>query len=243
LFYKNDGTEIDRICGYDGDENSYYQTVADYVDGKNTLGDLHERLNQSPQDIQANYRLAKKYIARWEMGEAQPYFKHILELDPRDTHGYNEECRGYIAVYTLNTTENDQPLLEWLDQASNEEYLERGYNALVRFYSRHEMPDKAMAIYEQMIKRLPENADLMNGYAWYIYQQKSKEHYGRGIELAQQALKLKPQAAHIWDTLSWLEFENGQLEQAIEHMKKAVELAPQQPGFMENLKKMEEAKK
>jgi tetratricopeptide (TPR) repeat protein len=233
--------EIDRICGYDGDQASFYQTVVDYVNGKNTLGAMLARLNQSPQDVQLNYSLAKKYTARWEMAEAQPYFSRILELDPQDTHGYNEECRGYIAVYTLNTTDNDRPLILWLDQAADKSNLERGYNSLIRFYRRKEMQDKLLGIYEQVVKRLPENADFMNGYAWHIYEQKLSDRYERGIELAQQAVRLKPGAANIWDTLAWLEFENGLADRAVEHMKKAVDLAPQQQGYRDNLKKLEQA--
>ncbi len=215
----------------------------DFVNGKNTVGDMQAQLSQSPQDVELNYRLAKKYIDRWESADAQPYFSRILELDPQDEHGYNEECHGYIAVHLLNTTDNDQPLIGWLDQSTNNIHLERGFNSLIRFYQRKEMQDKLLGIYEQAVRRLPENTDFMNGYAWYIYEQKLKDRYSRGIELAQQAVKLKPGAANIWDTLAWLEFENGQIDQAIADMKKATELAPQQEGYLENLKKLEQAKK
>jgi len=235
--------EIDRICGYDGDKVSYYQTVLDYVNGKNTLGAMQAILQQSPDDVEANYRLAKKYTSRWELAKAQPYFSRIIELDPQDLHGYNEECRGYIAINTLNTLDDDQPLIDWLKQSTNKAHLERGYNSLIRFYRRKEMQDKLLAAYEQVVRRLPENADFMNDCAWYIYLQKIKDRYEQGIELARKAVQLEPQAAHIWDTLAWLEFEDGQIDQAVEHMKKAVELAPQQEGYQENLKKLEQSSK
>jgi tetratricopeptide (TPR) repeat protein len=243
IFFQNNGAEIDRICGYDGDKTSFYQTVVDYVNGKNTLGDLQARLSQSLLNVQANYLLAKKYIARWESDEAQPYFRKILELDAQDVNGYGEECRGFIAVHTLRTTDDDQPLIVFLEQATNKTNLEQGYNVLIRFYRQKEMPDKLLSTYEQVIKRLPDNADFMNDYAWYLYSQKLKDHYERGIQLAQQALRIRPEAANIWDTLAWLEFENGLPDQAIEHMKKAVQLAPQKTGYLENLKKMERARK
>lgn len=243
LFFQNSGMEIDRICGYYGDKVSYYQTVLDYVNGRNTLGALQAILQQSPDDVEANYGLAKKYTSRWELSEAQPYYSRILALDPRDQHGYNEECRGYIAINTLNTLDDDKPLIAWLNQSTNKAHLERGYNSLIRYYRRKEMQDKLLATYEQVIKRLPENTDFMNDCAWYIYQQKLKDRYEQGIEFARKAVQREPQAAHIWDTLAWLEFENGQTDQAIEHMKKAAALAPQQKGYLENLKKLEQSSK
>jgi tetratricopeptide (TPR) repeat protein len=235
--------EIDRICGYNGDKVAYYQTVLDYVNGKNTLGAIQVLLKQTPDDVELNYRLASKYTSRWELAEAQPYFSRILELDLQDLHGYNEECRGYIAINILNTLDDDKPLITWLDHSVNQAHLERGYNSLLRFYRRKEMQDRLLAMYEQVVKRMPENAAFMNDFAWYIYQQKLKGRYEQGIAIAQKSLQLQPLAAHIWDTLAWLEFENGQVDRAVEHMKKAVQLAPQQEGYQENLQKLEQSRK
>jgi tetratricopeptide (TPR) repeat protein len=242
VLFRSDGTEIDRICGYDGNKTAYFQALVDYLNGRNTVAELQARLEQEPDNVDVNYRLARRYVDRWEMSAAVPYFKRILELDLQDTHGYTEECRGYIAVEHLNTSGDDQPLISLLEQTADTSRLVQGYNALIRYYNRNQMQDKLLSAYERIIERLPENADMMNGYAWYIYEQKVKDRYQRGVELAQRAVQLRPDAAHIWDTLAWLEFENGQVGQAIEHMKKAVELAPQQEGYRDNLKKMEENK-
>jgi len=243
LFFQSNGLEIDRICGYNGDKSLFYQTVLDYVDGKNTLGSMLAQVNQSPDDVAANFFLARKYIGRWESAEAQPYLEKVLELDPRDAYGHNEECRGYIAVYILRTTGDDQPLIHLLDHSSDQAHLEEGFNALIRYYQQKEMQAKLFRAYEQAIQKLPENTDFMNGYAWYIYEQKAKDRYEQGIGITRRALQIKPEAANIWDTLAWLEFDNGQIDLAIEHMKKAVELAPQKSGYLENLKKMEQAQK
>jgi len=241
LFFQTDGMEIDRVCGYDGNKAAFYQTMVDYVNGKNTLSDFLTRLATIPYDVKANYRVAKRYTDRWELEEAQPYFKRILELDPQDTHGYDEESHGYIAVNHLNITGDDQPMIDLLNLSDNKIYLKQGYDVLIRHYRRKEMPDKLLWVYEQAVSRLPENADFMNAYAWHIYEQKLTDRYDRGLELARQAVQIKPEAAYIWDTLAWLEYEKGLIDQAMTHMKKAVELAPGQEGYQKNLKKLEEA--
>ena len=78
---------------------------------------------------------------------------------------------------------------------------------------------------------------MMNSYAWDIFELKLKNHYARGIEVAQKAVKLEPDAAAIWDTLGQLQFEAGNVEEAIEAMQKAVDLEPETASFKENLER------
>ncbi len=71
----------------------------------------------------------------------------------------------------------------------------------------------------------------MNGYAWFIFKNELRDHYGRGIELAEKAVALSPEADHIWDTLAQLYFANGQRDKAIEAMKKAIAINPDQASY------------
>ena len=137
LFLENDGTEIDRIIGWNGDREKYFNTIVDYTNGKNTVGDLSFRVQQSPNDISLNYQLAKKHQSRNESEQAESYFKKLLTLDPEDNSGFGTESRGYLAVYHLYKTGEGQPLLEILEEPAAEPFLGRGYNALLRYYSRN----------------------------------------------------------------------------------------------------------
>ncbi len=238
LFLKADGTEIDRIIGWDGDKEKYFTTIVDYTNGKNTVGELISKVQQSPDDVTLHYQLAKKHESRDENDLAQPYFEKVLELDPEDKAGFSTESRGYLALYHLYKTGEDQPLIQILDEPTAAPYLERGYNALLRYYSRKNQYDKASATYEKILNRFSRHADYMNRYAWFIYQNKIREKYKRGIELAQEAVKIRPEAANIWDTLAWLEYESGMKKEAIRHMEKAVALSANATNFKENLRIM-----
>jgi tetratricopeptide (TPR) repeat protein len=233
-----DGSEIDRIFGWKNDKEKYYNTIVDYTNGINTVSDILSKVKQSPEDVSLNYRMAKKYEDRRESTLAQPYYANVLKLDPDDQFGYATDCNEYMAVHQLFTNGDDVPLVTLLKEISEEKYIDLGYDALIEYYERNHLQEKTLSAFEAVIEILPENADYMNRYAWYIYENKIKDQYDKGIEYATKALEIRPDAANIWDTLSWLEFENGQIEDAIKHMEKAVQLNPEREYFKENLEKM-----
>jgi len=80
LLLNPDGTEIDRIFGWDGKKQKYFQTLVDYTNGKNTIRDILSQLEKKPDDIDLNYRMAKKRAGRDELNLAKPYFETILNL-------------------------------------------------------------------------------------------------------------------------------------------------------------------
>jgi Tfp pilus assembly protein PilF len=239
IFLNARGQEVDRILGWNGDAATFYQYIIDFRNGHNTLAEMQTKLEQDPQNVEMIYQLVQKYQLRGEDEKTKPYYTAILELDPQDTFGHREEARGYLADIQLWETGDDQPLVEFLSKAKNNDLIMRGYEVLIRHYQRNNQPEKLQAAYESALEKLPEDYNLMNGYAWYIYQNKLGEKYTRGIEVAQRAVGLKPNAAYIWDTLAWLEFENGQAEQALADMKKAVELSGNADDYRENLKTMQ----
>ena len=54
--------------------------------------------------------MAKKYQARYEEAKAQPFFKKVLELDPENQKGFQEESSYEIAVYESRSNRNPEPL-------------------------------------------------------------------------------------------------------------------------------------
>lgn len=84
LFLDDQGKEIDRIVGFDGEKDEYFETVKDYENGKNTLTVLLAQIEMSPEDVDINYKMAQKYLDRYELDKSQPYFEKVLELDPEN---------------------------------------------------------------------------------------------------------------------------------------------------------------
>lgn len=236
----NQGDEIDRLCGFQNTEKeAYFQRLKDYTNDKNTIADLLNRIDSDPANLNLQYQMAQKYTGRWELAKAIPYFEQVLELDPDDQFGYQEDAKGYISVQTLYDSGNDRPLIELLEKSTNDERVAKGYEVLIRYYKSNKMKDDVLTAYEKVLVRFPENASFMNGFAWHIYENKISSRYNEGLEMATRAVNLKPDGAHIWDTLAWMEFEMGMLDSAIVHMRKAVLLEPDNEYFINNLAQFE----
>jgi len=115
----------------------------------------------------------------------------------------------------------------------------QGYYMLGDYYEHTKDFDGYTNNYELALTKFPDDASLMNRYAWGIYKNKLTDKFDHGVELAQKAVKLDPGSASKWDTLAWLYFDSGEKEKALNAMRKAVELRPDSEGYKQNLKKME----
>jgi thioredoxin-related protein len=239
LFLDAGGGEIDRIFGYDDDPEAYFRTIQDYTAGENTLRSYLAKLEAAPDDVDLNYAVAMRYVDRGQGLKAPPYFSKVLELDPGDKKGYAEEATFAIAVSDMWTKDELEPLASFLQTTTNQKLLWDGYNYVFKYNRNRENHVAAVAAYAKILELRPGNADKLNACAWYIYQNKVSEKYGWAIQIAREAVSIKPEAAHIWDTLAWLEYVGGSKTEAVKAMKRAAELAPEKSVYKKNLQKME----
>jgi tetratricopeptide (TPR) repeat protein len=237
MVLNNQGEEIDRIIGFGGKKDPYLQTIKDYAEGKNTLDQFIQTYQSDTLNIESNFSLAKKYLNRFERAKADKYLRNVLLLDPADENGFGEECLLNIAIYEVRSNNNVDKLLDFLTSSTNESFLAKGYHSLIQHYKEEQDTLKVIEFYEEAIDKITNNAEMMNAYAWDIYQAKKKDMYDRGIELAKKAVELEPDAAGIWDTLGWLYFETGDIENAVKAMQTAVELEPKTDYYRQNLQK------
>lgn len=241
LLLNPNGEEIDRLVGF-GDKEKWMQTLKDYLEGKNTLQDLTSRLETEDDNVELHYQLARKLVYRGEEERALKHYQRVVELDAGNEHGYGNDARFQIATLQMKINEDPEPLQQFIKTSSEGRYVMQAYHDLTRFFRSQKDPNKLVATYEEAIARFPENASLMNSYAWDIFRLKLKAHYERGIEVAQKAVELEPDAAAIWDTLGQLHFEAGNVEEAIQAMQRAAELDPDDESFKENLERYKQSR-
>jgi len=231
------GEEIDRIVGFGGNKDEYFQVLKDYTEGRGTLGDYLNRLINEPGDFEANYAVLKKYEDRNDYPAMRQYAGTILKLDPENKQGKRYEMQYYIALGDFKTSGEVAALKKFIAGCSDEQWLQQAYNNIIRFYSKKQDQPNVLATYEAALEKLPQSADLMNGYAWYIFENKVSEKYARGIQAVRRAVEMEPEADHIWDTLGQLLYADGQVEEAIQVMLKAAEIDPKEESYRENIKK------
>lgn len=196
LFLDAEGNEIDRFVGFGGDdagEDEVFQMLKDFSEGKNTLSTVQAEHEQNPEDVGINYKLAKKYLRRFETSKATPYFEKILELDPDDTKGYKEEA-SYRVALQLARTKRDPSALETFiaSNPENKDYLRSAYTTAASTHARNQDLDKTKILYEKAMDALPDDARITLSYAGAIFNYKMEDLYDKGLELNEKAKTLNP---------------------------------------------------
>ncbi|MCK5739974.1 hypothetical protein KAH55_12355, partial [bacterium] len=117
----------------------------------------------------------------------------------------------------------------------------QAYIVTTRHFERQGQPDKVLDYYEEAFDKFEPSAGMLNACAWFVFQHKMSEKYIWGIELAEKATAMAPDDAGIWDTLGWLYFANGEIENAIAAETKAAELDTAVVEFKDALAKFKAA--
>lgn len=95
----------------------------------------------------------------------------------------------------------------------------------------------AFRLQEKLTTVDPKSADAHNNVAWLCAVARRK--LDEALAHAQKAVDLEPQNPAYRDTLAEVRFQRGERDQAIEIIKKAIELAPEVAYFKQQLKRFE----
>jgi len=110
---------------------------------------------------------------------------------------------------------------------------------LVTYYTNLEDKDKIIETFENAITQNPDNDRLKSSYASSINGMEIESKYDKGIEIMENALAADPDAIRPNYTLGLLYHKKGELEKAIEAIKKVVDKYPTVKVYAETLAKME----
>ncbi|MBI5617318.1 MAG: PEP-CTERM system TPR-repeat protein PrsT [Gammaproteobacteria bacterium] len=81
--------------------------------------------------------------------------------------------------------------------------------------------------YEWIVKAVPRHALALNNLAWLCFEAGDP----RAADFARRAVAAAPERAEYLDTYGWLLFKQGNTEQALDLLRKAVERAPGEPDL------------
>ena len=195
LLLKADGTEIERICGFDGEMEPYFQTFKEFTEGKSTLQALLAEHESKPEDIEMNFRVGRRYVDRRQEELSPLYFAKVVALDPEDEFGYKTEASYYIAAHEARRNKNPGPMQVFIASNTDEEFLFSSYYDLAYYYMTVNEAEQVISTYEELLAKKPEHAPLMYSMASYIFYNTMEDKYERGVELANKAMELDPDNA------------------------------------------------
>ncbi len=90
---------------------------------------------------------------------------------------------------------------------------------------------QAAAYYQQLLRKKPEEAGVLNNLAWNYMQLNDPQ----AIILAEKAYNIQPESANYADTYGTILLKNNKLTEAVSILSKAVELAPENKAIQFHL--------
>ncbi len=206
------------------------------------LGYLYEETKQYPKALDTyrfNLQLDPSYfeghlhlgVLLYRIKRFQDSISHLAEaakLNPKQPESY--------IVMGLAYLQGEQ--FEQATQAFEEGIRHNPKNADLHFnlgtaYDKLNRFDEVVRAMETALKLDPHHADALN-YLGYSYAERGIR-IEEAISLTRQAVALKPNNGYYVDSLGWALFKSGQLDQALHEIRRAVELAGDDPVIYEHL--------
>jgi Tfp pilus assembly protein PilF len=94
--------------------------------------------------------------------------------------------------------------------------------------------EKAVEYYEKALEMDPANLTAMNGLGFILVE--SNQDVQRGLELCKRAVDKKPQNAAYLDSLGWAYYKVGEINEARQWLRRALDLAPRQKEISRHMK-------
>lgn len=236
IFMDQSGNEIDRTISYDGNREAYLNFLKEVSEGKNLYNEVFSTYKKDTMDVGSNYLLATKLLFRYQLKDAIKQYNKILLLDPEDTKGFNIECKFKIAESNFLLKGNLEMMREFIKIDSKNVYAPKAYEYLISDLINKKDKNNCIALCRDALDKYPESWEILNKYAWAIYQFRIKDDYKRAIIMVQKSISLNPDRPGTYSTGAWIHFEMGDKEKAIQLQNKAIKLYPN-PSYIADLEK------
>lgn len=100
-------------------------------------------------------------------------------------------------------------------------------------YDELKMYSQLDSLYENALRKFPDNALLLNNYSYSLSVRGVQ--LVRALEMAQRALSREPGSAAYHDTVGWIYFKMGDYQKARDYILKSLELQPDNPEVVEHM--------
>lgn len=173
--------------------------------------------------------LVKMYADDGEFSKAIALLTKVIKESQDDTQNY-EFALSSLYEEQGKKADAERVLLDFLKRYPDEE---GGYFTYGMFLERHGRLAEAIAQMEKVLVINPDDPLALNyiGYSWAERGVRLPE----ALEYIKKAIEQRPSDGFIQDSLGWVYFKMGDLQQAAEVLEKAIALEPDDPTIHEHL--------
>ncbi len=197
-----------------------------------------------------------------DYADAVRYFRKVTELEPQNRFGWlflgltysnRDDAAGAESIFRKGVEHlpKDGSLWSWLGVVLHQQekyneavsplenalkYDPTNLNALSTLpvvYQNLGNMSKSDSVAEIGISRLPDNALLLNNYAYSLSERGLQLE--RALHMAQKALSKAPENTSYLDTMGWIYYKMGNYDQAAHYVSRAIELGTDSPVVFEHM--------
>lgn len=189
----------------------------------------HAILEQSPSEYEVRLRLGSLYFYRLQNPDAAlAQGEMAKKISPQRVEPYL-----FIGVILNDVERYDDAAKTFLNGIAKNPEVSDLYFHLGAVFDKLGRFDEMVLQMEHAIQLAPKHANALN-YLGYTFADKGVR-LNEAFGLIQRALDLRPDDGYFIDSLAWVHYRQGNLEEATTLLEKAAELVPLDPVIHEHL--------
>ena len=197
--------------------------------GNDWVAYLKGYIKQNPDKVFAYNMLGRTYAIEKKWSEAREILEQALQVEPK-----SQETYGVLAAVQVQQGQGKDAT----------ETYRKGLIAfpdnpvlLMKLAKQHERMQnfgKAIAIYDNLLKQYPDNVQIVNNLTYLLVETSDEEADQKRALLLVERLK-DTGDPYLLDTYGWVLFKAGDVDGAIQVMKKVVSVVPDKALFRYHL--------
>lgn len=179
---------------------------------------------ESPLYVDSSMQIAQilQTLVQLDNQKWEGKFTDFLSVRGEKVEALRVEFQIMLATY-FEGLSNYKRAIASLETVTEQKTFTEGHSYyLASLYEKDQRFEDARGIIEKLLVKNPKNAHALNFLGYSLLE--NSEEIDRAFKLISEAVKLAPNDGYIRDSLGWYYYKVGQLEKALEEIKKASEL-------------------